>query len=163
MALIITTLGLNKAITANQQGLKVKITHVAIGTAGYVPNASMTTLQSEVSRKGISGGKDVAGNQIHLTAIFDDAFEITAREIGFFTEDGTLFAIDSSGPTSILIHKSKTAKLVQAFDLILDQVPPSSVTVDTSGALNMYYADIFATMATAQINNMRRSLINLTK
>jgi len=157
MTLTVTQAGLNKAVQASVSGISLKITHVALGTQGYVPNRNMVALQNEVARVPIAGGKNVAGNQIHLTALLDADMEITAYEIGFFLEDGTLLAVDSH-PSDVLVYKHKNAQVIEAFDLILDAVPPGSITVNTTGDLNLYYAEPLALMACAQINNMRRSV-----
>ena len=160
MALTVTQVGLNKAVQASDGGINLRITHVGLGTVGYTPNKNMTALKNEITRVLISGGENVASNQVHLTALFDDDTEITAYEIGFYLSDGTLFAVDSD-PDNVLVYKHKSAKVIEAFDLILDAVPPNSITVNTSGSINLYYAEQFAIMAKAQIDNMRRSLTNL--
>lgn len=159
MTLTVTQAGLNKAVQASSGGVSLQITHVGLGTAGYVPNKNMTALRNEVSRVQISGGANAAGNQVHLTALFDSDKEITAYEVGFYLSDGTLFAVDSD-PDDVLVYKHQSAKVIEAFDLILDAVPPDSITVNTSGNLSLYYASSFATMAIAQIDNMRRSIVN---
>ena len=162
MTLVVTQAGLAKAMQADQRGISFKITHVGIGTTGYTPDSSMTELQSESVRVALSGGKEISSNQMHLTALFDGEAEIIGREVGFYLEDGTLFAVDSH-PTDVLVYKSAStgSRVLEGFDLIFEAIPPNSITVDTSGDLTFYYAHSFAVMAVAQINNMRRSLINL--
>lgn len=162
MTLMVTDAGLAKAIDADAQGISVKITQVALGSVGYEPEPSATALQNEFIRVDVSGGEKVASNQIHLTATFDGKAEIEAREIGFFLEDGTLFAVESD-PSSIAVYKSGSngSIAIEAFDLIFDVVPPQSITVDSPGDLSFYTANATAVMATAQIHNMRRTLINL--
>jgi len=164
MALTVTQAGLDKAVQADLASVSFKITHVALGANGYIPNKEMSALQNEIAgtRVALSGGENVAPNQIHLTALFDQNTTITAREIGFYLEDGTLFAVDSH-PSDVLVYKKPSTKSIEAFDLILDAVPPGSITVNTAGDLSLYYAGSFAVMATAQIHNMRRTLINLAK
>ncbi|WP_022940108.1 phage tail protein [Psychromonas hadalis] len=162
MSLIITEIGLEKAMQADEQGVSFKITHVGVGLNGYTPDKKMSALQNEFKRVEIAGGTQVAGNQIHLTALFDGDEEINGRELGFYLKDGTLFAIESH-PTNLLTYKSPSSKVIEAFDLILEGVPPNSITVDSTGDLSLYYADTFAVMGTAQINNMRRTLSNLVQ
>lgn len=159
MALIVTQAGLNLAISADTQGVGLKITHVAVGGSGYEPLRTAVALKNELLRVPISGGENVAGNQIHLTAVFDEGAAFTAREIGFFLEDGTLFAVESH-PTNILAYKREGTRVIEGFDLILDAVPPESVVVDITGDLSLYYATSLAVCANAQINNMRRSIEN---
>ena len=146
MALQITQVGLNKAVQASANGISLEITHVAFGASGYNPSRNQTSLQNEILRRAVAGGNNVAPNQVHLTTIFEEGTQFTAREIGFYLTDGTLFAVDSH-PTDILVYKDDTAKCIEAFDLILDAVPPDSITVNTSGDLSLYYAEEFAKFA----------------
>lgn len=146
--LVVTQDGLNQAVSASNQGINIKITHVAFGTEGYEPDKEQTSLRSETVRAQVAGGQDVSPNQVHLTAVFDGDEEVAAREIGFFLEDGTLFAVESD-PNNVLIYKNQNATIIQAFDLVLDATPPSSVTVDITGDLNMFYGTEFSQFATS--------------
>jgi len=140
MALVITQAGLNKAIDASLQGISFKITHVGVGATGYVPDIEQDSLKNEITRLAISGGKKINSNQIHLTALFDGEAEIIGREIGFYLEDGTLFAVDSD-PDIIIMYKSGSngSRALEAFDLILDSVPADSITVDVTGDLTLNF------------------------
>ena len=140
MALVITQAGLNKAIDASLQGISFKITHVGVGATGYVPDIEQDSLKNEITRLAISGGKKINSNQIHLTALFDGESEIIGREIGFYLEDGTLFAVDSD-PDIIIMYKSGSngSRALEAFDLILDSVPADSITVDVTGDLTLNF------------------------
>lgn len=157
MALTITQSGLNKAVNASNRGVNLKITHVALGTSGYQPSRNAKALQNEISRVAIAGGTNVAGNQIHLTAVFDNNQQFSAKEIGFFLEDGTLFALESD-PNNVLIYKNSKSTIIEAFDLILDAVPPESITVDTTGSLSLYYAKEFTTIATSLLDLQHQSI-----
>ena len=160
MALTITSLGLSKAVNADLQGLALKITHVGIGLNGYEPNKAQTKLQNEVVKVQIHGGKKISENQVHLTALFEDDGEIKGREVGFYLSDGTLFAVDSD-PVHIIMYKSGSngSAVIESFDLVLDSVPPNSITVDVTGDLGISFEKEFATIATAQINTMSRQVI----
>jgi hypothetical protein len=144
MTLVVTQVGLDKATQADVQGVNLKITHVAVGLNGYTPDNTMTALQNEFARVAISGGKNINDNQVHLTAMFEGEGEINGREIGFYLEDGTLFAIDSH-PTDIILYKSATtgARALEGFDLVLDGVPPNSITVDITGDIVINFDNEF--------------------
>jgi len=157
MALTITQAGLNQAVQASANGISLDITHVALGTAGYTPSRSATSLQAEVARSPISGGANVSDTQIHLTAVFNDNNQFSAKEIGFFLSDGTLFAVDSH-PTDVLIYKHSSATLIEAFDLTLDAVPASSITVNTTGDLSLYYAEEFTNFSRSINGNAYRQI-----
>jgi len=147
MALVITNNGLDKAVQADFMGVNFKITHVALGASGYTPDKTMTSLQNELVRVPISGGKMIDINHLHFTALFDGEAEIIAREIGFYLEDGTLFAIDSD-PNNVLVYKSSTtgSRALEGFDLILDSIPIDSILVDTSGDLVINYDKEFGAL-----------------
>ena len=157
MSLTVTQAGLNKAINASLSGISLKITHVALGSSGYNPTTTRTSLSTEIERVPVSGAANASGNQIHLTAVFDSNQQYIAREVGFFLEDGTLFAVDSH-PSDILVYKSSNSVVIEAFDLILDVVPPNSITVNTTGDLSLIYSTEFVQFSTAIMDNMRRQI-----
>lgn len=148
----ITQIGLDKAVAASAGGFAVKITHIGAGTSGYNPLRSRQSLSNEVVRVPLAGGRDVSANQVHLTGIFDTG-EFACRELGFYLEDGTLFSVVSH-PTNTIFYKTALNKVVQAFDLSLDAVPMDSVTVDTTGDLNLFYATEMSQLATADLSSM---------
>jgi len=156
MTLVVTQIGLDKAIQADSQRVNFKITHVAVGLNGYTPDKTMTALQNEFARVAISGGKNISANQVHLTAMFDGKGEINGREIGFYLEDGTLFAIDSH-PTEIILYKAPTKgpRALEGFDLVLDGVPPNSITVDITGDIVINFDKEFAALQFAPYDPLR--------
>lgn len=139
MTLIVTQAGLDKAIQADLAGISLMIAEVGIGTNGYTPDKAMTALQNEILRKVLTGGKPVSPNQIQLQVLIDDDGEIIGREIGFYLDDGTLFAIDSD-PVNIITYKSASpgSQALETFDLVLDSVPPDTVTVTLNGDLSFH-------------------------
>lgn len=144
---VITQVGLDRAIDANQSGVSIEITHIGFGTQGYTPSRSRHALSNEVVRVAIAGGKNVSANQIHLTALLESG-EFACKEIGVYLSDGTLFAV-SSMPNGTIFYKQELNTVMQAFDLVLDVVPTGSVTVNTSGDLSLYYAEEFAVINTS--------------
>ena len=88
---VITQAGLNAAVSADSSGIKITVTHIGAGTAGYTPTRNRTALSQEVVRVPVAGGQKVSDTQWHLTAEFT-SHEFAAREVGFYLEDGTLFA-----------------------------------------------------------------------
>lgn len=160
---VITQAGLNAAVSADSSGIKITVTHIGAGTAGYTPTRNRTALSQEVVRVPVAGGQKVSDTQWHLTAEFT-SHEFAAREVGFYLEDGTLFAVWSH-PSNVLFHKTELGRIVQAFDLVLEAVPAQSITVNTSGDLSLYYAPEFmdmtiaqTQMATSQIRTMHRQI-----
>jgi len=155
---VITTAGLQAVFNATLNGLEAKITHVALGSSAYEPDQNRTALVAEQHRMAISSGKRASPTQIHMSVIDDSNHTFWVREVGFFLEDGTLFAVYSK-PDYALAYKSPDVDLLLAFDLALSGVPASSVTVIDQGVdLNLLIAPELARMATAQICNMTRHL-----
>lgn len=145
---VITQAGLNAAVSADSSGIQITITHIGAGTSGYTPTRSRTALSSEAARVPVAGSTKAGPTQWHLTAEFT-AGEFAAREVGFYLEDGTLFAVWSH-PSNVLFHKTELARVVQAFDLVLEAVPADAVTVNQAGDLSLYYAPEFMEMTIAQ-------------
>lgn len=133
MALVITDTGMSKAVNADMQGISLKITHVGVGLNGYEPDSSQTELENEIEVVEIQGGETISPTQVQLTALFDGEDEIQGREVGFYLEDGTLFAVESD-PVNVIMYKSGSvgSSALEIFDIVLDSVPPSSVTVNAS-------------------------------
>ena len=145
---VITQAGLNAAVSA---GVKIEITHIAVGTSGYTPTRSRKALASEVARVQIAGGEQVSENQWHVTADFTEG-EFAAREVGFFLSDGTLFAVWSH-PTNVLFYKTALGRVAQGFDLTLEGVPAENITVQASGDLSFYYAPEFINVALGSLRH----------
>jgi hypothetical protein len=151
----ITLAGLQAAWNATNTGISAEITHVGLGSGGYTPSTGQTALEDEKHRIEIAGGTLAGPTQIHLTAMDNSDLEFWVREVGFYLADGTLFAVwsTSEGP---LAYKSASLPLVVAFDLDLSALPADSITVSTTGTLNLFLADELTRMATAQIDAMTR-------
>lgn len=134
----ITAAGLQAAIDASQNGLSVRIAEVAVGEAGYtVPvnelgQATQVRLREERQRVPALGS--VAGDQlIDIEFLIDGDLGYTVREIGYFLEDGTLFAV-SSDPRQAVVAKSPDVPVVFGFALTLTAVPAGSVTLAPDAA-----------------------------
>lgn len=154
----ITTAGLQAVFNATNNGLEARIASVGLGDASYTPNQNRTQLSAEKNRIPIASGKLAAPTQIHMSVIDDSDKTFWVREVGFYLEDGTLFAVYSEAG-SALAYKSPDVDLLLAFDLALTGVPAGSVTIVDQGAdLNILVAPELARMAAAQISNMRRYL-----
>ena len=155
----ITSAGLQALINADNNGLDAQITAVGLGQAGYTPSNSRTRLSSEVHRIGLHSGKRVASNQLHLNVIDNSSHEFWVREVGFYLQDGTLFAVYSS-PDKALAYKATDVDLLLAFDLSIEAASADKINIDVNNdnQLNIMLAPELAKMATAQINSMTRDL-----
>ncbi|MEE1888498.1 phage tail-collar fiber domain-containing protein [Pseudomonas carassii] len=156
---VITKAGLAAVWRADNSGLAVKITHIALGTAGYSPSTEQKALRTEAARHVIAGGERLGNNQLHLTAIADGAHAFWVREVGFVLEDGTLFAVWSH-PSEALAYKPAGTDLLLAYDLSLSALPADSVTIVSNGAgLSLTLAAPLAAQASALIAEQLRNLL----
>ena len=129
MTLLITNAGIAAAIRADNMGLNCKITHIGIGLEGYAPSKTQTALRDEICRKAITRANSPALGQLHFEVQFDEALSYEAREIGYYFEDGTLFAIDSK-QGEIMSIKQPNSIVVEAFDLNLSDSSISNIIVE---------------------------------
>lgn len=93
---VVTDAGREAVARATQAGEKVDITHFAVGDGGGVPvqpSESQTQLVNECWRGLVATYKQEGTNIIIDTYIPADEGSFTAREMGIFTADGTLFAV----------------------------------------------------------------------
>lgn len=147
--------GLAAIWQATNDGVNAKITHVALGDAGYVPLQSQTGMVNERARFAVADGTRVSPTHIHLTTVADGNVEFWVREIGFVLSDGTVFAVWSH-PTIAIAYKAVGVDLLLAYDLELSAVPAGSVTVESTGAgLSLSMAAEYASLATAMVNLQR--------
>ncbi len=154
----ITAVGLQAVFNALNNGLEACISAVALGDASYTPDQNRIALSGEKNRMAIASGNLVSPTQIHMSVIDDSDKTFWVREVGFFLEDGTLFAVYSESGKA-LAYKSPDIDLLLAFDLALSGVPANSITIIDQGAdLNILVAPELARMAAAQIDNMTRYL-----
>jgi hypothetical protein len=134
---IITTAGL--IATRDSQGVAVRITHIGLGTAsGYEPNKSQTALIAEKLRFPIAYTADVGMNfkQVTIDAIAEQGDPFFYGEIGFFMENGELFAVSSHLGDTAYLSDSISTTLTYSFGL--SALPPDSVefVIDSESAIS---------------------------
>tara|TARA_R110001583_G_scaffold193866_5_gene363500 strand:+ start:57612 stop:59708 length:2097 start_codon:yes stop_codon:yes gene_type:complete len=148
---VLTSSGLAAVAAAHGQGLQAKITHIALGDGGYtIRDASdaplaaaqaRTVMQSEQVRVGVYAGAIPGPQQIVVEARIDAGKpNFWVKEVGFFLEDGTLFAIWSSD-TLNLGFRGDQVPWVFRFALSWTQLPDDAVTVEFSGDAG--YSDLW--------------------
>lgn len=148
-----TALGLAAIAAAIGTTAKVNITHVAIGdgddgggAGGYVPDGTEIALKNELLRSPIAGYQ-LNGTQIIIQALFSSVAVVLTHEVGFFLEDGTLFALWSNAIALTDIQDGKSLKL--QFDVlvtdeeaaVINIVVPNDATLRLDG-MNKPTADI---------------------
>ncbi len=164
---LITEQGLQAVFNATGSGLNATISHVALGDRSYsVPvnshgHASQTALQHECQRVAIADGRRADHQQINVSFVADGPTEYWVRELGFYLDDGTLFAIWSQ-PAQALAYKSQTVPLIVGLELVLSALPANSVTIASSGAplqliMTGEMAAIGAALANVQLEQLHQA------
>ncbi len=146
MSLIITTAGLAAAVHASNLGVQYKITHISIGTEGYIPSSGQTALVNEIMRKPITKGSVINQTQLHFETIWNGTEEFEGKELGYWLEDGTLFAVDSRDG-DVITYKRKNSVVTEACDLNLSGSGIDSITVSLIGQPNNSAFPVNATLA----------------
>ncbi|OKH88099.1 phage tail protein [Thalassospira sp. TSL5-1] len=152
---ILTSAGLAAVAAAHGQGLQAKITHIALGDGGYAvrdaSNAPLaaaqarTAMQSEQVRVTVYAGAIPGPQQIVVEARIDAGKpNFWVKEVGFFLEDGTLFAIWSSDSLN-LGFRGDLVPWVFRFALAWTQLPENAVTVEFSGDAG--YSDLWGRLS----------------
>lgn len=147
---VLTSAGMAAVAAADGQGFQVKITAVAIGDGAYdirdgdgYPLAAAkakTELDSEQIRTDVYAGAVTGPQQVVVEARIDAGNpNFWVKEIGFFLDDGTLFAVWSSA-TDNLGYRGGLVPWVFRFVLSWTQLPDGAVTVEFNG--DAAYADI---------------------
>ena len=128
LPLIVTDAGRAAAIAANDAGLQLQISEVAIGSGQWTPDETATALKTEIKRLDNLGGAASGPDMIFLS--FSDAGndEYRVGEFGLYSDTGVLFAIYSRTGDWIT-EKTDESILMLSIDIKLDSVPPGSVTV----------------------------------
>ncbi|WP_232733542.1 phage tail-collar fiber domain-containing protein [Vibrio sp. HA2012] len=133
MSLLITDAGISASIAAGDLGISYKITHISIGTQGYIPTSDQTALKNEIQRKAITRGELVAPGQLHFETVWDGTEEFEGKELGYWLENGTLFAVDSRDG-EVITFKRKNTIVTEACALNLAASTIENITVELQGS-----------------------------
>ena len=133
MSLVITDAGIAASIQAGELGIQYKITHISIGREGYVPTADQTELRNEILRKAITKGEHIGQGRLHFETVWDGQEEFKGKELGYWLEDGTLFAVDSRDG-EVITYKRADTVVTEAVELTLSASSLTNITVELMGA-----------------------------
>ncbi|OIN27387.1 hypothetical protein [Vibrio barjaei] len=136
MSLLITDAGIAASIRAGELGISYKISEISIGTEGYIPNKDQTSLRNEVQRKAITRGEVTALGQLHFETTWDGSEAFEGKELGYWLDDGTLFAVDSRDG-DVITYKQQDSAVTEACELNLAASTIENITVEM---LNPYSA-----------------------
>ena len=117
----------------------MNITHIAIGAAGYdVPmgastgRSPATALRDEKNRVEVQDVRTVAPNQKDLSFVVQPTEGYYIREIGFFLEGGTLYAI-AAHATLALDYASPTTRNLFALEYVIEDGDEGSINIVSNG------------------------------
>jgi hypothetical protein len=158
----ITRAGLRALFNAQNNGLSLKLTHIAVGSgglingvAGYTPTGNEIALTAEFARVAIGGGEYLADFEILVQAMFDGPAQGWVHELGVFTDTGVLFAIWSEKDAPLLF-KTNGVPVITAMTLAVSEIPPDSLTVVVGApSVNIVMAGPFATLSAEIIRGHR--------
>ena len=137
---VITTAGREAVARATQAGVKVDITHMAIGDGGGVPvtpNESQTQLVNECWR-GLVATYSQQGSKLIIDSYIppDEASFIT-REMGLFTADGVLFAVcNTPEMRKVLPSEGAVGSFVFGMELDITDIDMRYIEIHTNPMLD---------------------------
>ncbi|GAB6075796.1 phage tail-collar fiber domain-containing protein [Desulfurobacterium crinifex] len=153
---ITTTAGLQKFFqVSGLPEVRLKLTHIGFGDAGYTPKKSQTSLKNEIIRVPIASGKVFPSDgYMDLSALLpEDAPEFWIREIGWYLEDGTL-AFVWSHPEVPIAWKNKNLKLLTGISVRVTDVPLDKIEiVESNPDLKLLYTEEFAQISRILTNH----------
>lgn len=130
---VITDKGLEAALAASTLGKPAKITHVGLTERPGEAAPGMEALPGEALRLKAEDGTPVNPHQVSISVLLrEDNPGLSIHGIGFYLEDGTLFAVYQS-PDPLLNHTAGTQMLV-SMDVVMGNIPGGSITVEATGA-----------------------------
>lgn len=163
----ITKAGMTALFNATLTGLEAELSHVAMGDVSWSPTDDATALANELSRVPVAGGRLTDWNHITVTALDDtDGLYYECYEVGFYLRSGELFAIwsnpllhaDTPSP-GLLCSKTPGINLVMTFDLVLQGIPPDSLTLLLPEQdITVDMAETVAKLAHADVDAMKRMI-----
>lgn len=158
---IITNVGLQRTINADNDGVEARISHIAFGDAGgnanrYDATRQQTELVRERARVAIGGGERINSFEIAVEALLDTGPTFNINEIGFVLDDGTFLAIWASSEFSLAV-KTAGIPLAVVYNLALSGIPPGSVNINISGPnVNISIVGPIASTAASFMRTWRR-------
>ncbi|MEZ8115175.1 phage tail protein [Vibrio splendidus] len=132
MSLLITDAGIAASIRAGNLGISYHISEMSIGTQGYTPTADQTALRHEVQRKAITRSELIGLSLLHFETVWDGDEAFIGKELGYWLDDGTLFAVDSR-EGDVITYKQKDTVVTEVCELNLAASSIENITVEFVG------------------------------
>lgn len=166
---VITRAGLAAVANAQGTGLAAVIDRIAVGRGlrggtgayvGYAPSNTATALAGEMARLPILSGarRDPSGFTVLALLPSASPGEYPINEVGFFLSDGTLFALWSD-PVYPLAYKTALSDVEMSFDLLLEAVPTSALSIVVQNPDVPDYAGVIAALLAGQATLTTQSIV----
>jgi len=151
----LTQKGLQALFDADKNEVRIKISHIGFGEGAYKPTGLETSLKDEKIRVPVLSAKTHPSlGMIDFSTIIpkDNVPNFWIREIGFFSEDGTLIFVWSD-PEIIIAQKTQFIELLQGLRVYLTEVDVGLIEVkEAEPDVKLLYFEEFLSTSNAIIN-----------
>lgn len=160
----VTEVGLKSLMGAIKSGISINITHIGVGDVGYdvvvssTGKTSQIALKSERTRVKVQDVRYITPEQKNLSFVIEGSDWYYIREIGFYLDDGTLYAV-ASHPTQALSYQSANSKSLISLEFVIDVSMSKHIKIVASGAdLNLLMTREVATLSAFQMRVQLKQL-----
>ncbi|WNL46548.1 hypothetical protein RKE25_02610 [Dyella sp. BiH032] len=136
LKLLVTPAGRAALVNAKRNGtLPIVLDTVGVTAAVFAPTGNEAQLPGEIKRIATIAGGAAAADTIHVTIRDSGSDTYSVRGVGFYLQDGTLFAL--YGQAAVVVEKSAQATMLLAMDVQFADIDATSITFgDTDFQLN---------------------------
>lgn len=129
-----TRAGRAAILDAFNNGLKLSLTHVALGDGAYDPSTLQTALNNERMRSAIAGSSiSQDGVQLDLEASFGPSPAFWIREVGVFAGPTLIYVWSSPIQADFVGYKNATLTFLMGVALSVADVPSGTLTIEDTG------------------------------
>lgn len=136
LKLLVTPAGRAALVNAKKNGtLPIVLDTAGVTAAAFAPTGNEAQLPGEIKRIATIAGGAAAADTIHVTIRDSGSDTYSVRGVGFYLQDGTLFAL--YGQAAVVVEKSAQATMLLAMDVQFADIDATSITFgDTDFQLN---------------------------
>ena len=129
----LTDAGEAAALNAENLGINLSLSHMAVGSAKYDPvvaSPSMTALNTELARYPLNGGSvEPVSGTLRFVANIKSTITAECFELGLITDDGVLFAVASTISNDPLVDLVNNIVSIVTFGFKLTNIDLSNVEI----------------------------------
>lgn len=164
LSFIVTRAGKAAFLNAEASGLKLQLTHIALGNAPHAPSYAATALNGEQLRSPIAEGSlSNSGLQLDLGAEFAPSAGFYVYEVGVFAGPTLVFLWSTAVAADYLMFKNADVRTGIGFALAVDGVPPDLIQiVDAGFSMGVLFDPYRQALAALFNDSMQRHLREIT-